>query len=127
MEKYFDKFGQRVKEGDKIRFTLYDGEENKEFIVTKNENIPGGLFPPTMKYIEFTIVQDGKPEKRNKRIVALDLETNSIMTVVDYDYKESKCILRHTCHTFGHIKYHDNRHGYCHQFLNKLIIKSTNT
>ena len=31
--KYFDKYGVEVKEGDTIRFTLYDGIPNKEFVV----------------------------------------------------------------------------------------------
>ena len=55
MAHYFDKFGKQVKEGDRIRFTLYDGEEGKEFIVSKHEKVVG-LFPPLMKYLEFTII-----------------------------------------------------------------------
>ena len=63
MEKYLDKNGIEVKEGNKIRFTLYDGIPNKEFIVKKNKRmndefgIPG-LYPPSMKYLEFEIIHE---------------------------------------------------------------------
>ena len=60
-----------------------------------------------------------------KRIVALDLETNSIHTVVEYDFKTGKCILRHTNHCHTHTHSHSIRHGYTHQYIDKLIIKST--
>ncbi len=57
---YFDKNGIRVKEGDRIRFTLYNGILNKEFIVRKDKKMNsfgiGGLYPPNMKYLEFTII-----------------------------------------------------------------------
>jgi hypothetical protein len=57
MKRYFDKFGKQVKVGDKIRFTLYDGEENLEFVVRKDGE---DLFPPSMKYLEFAIINKKK-------------------------------------------------------------------
>lgn len=35
--RYFDKTGREVKEGDRIRFTLYDGLSNVEFVVRKDK------------------------------------------------------------------------------------------
>lgn len=57
---YYDKNGKKVKEGDTIRFTLYEGIPNKEFVVKIDEKmnefgIPG-LSPSMMKYLEFEIV-----------------------------------------------------------------------
>lgn len=61
--RYFDMNGREVKEGDTIRFTLYDGIPNKEFIVRKDKQMNEfgieGLYPPTMKYLEFVIVDNG--------------------------------------------------------------------
>jgi hypothetical protein len=61
--RYFDMNGREVKEGDTIRFTLYDGIPNKEFVVRKDEKMNefgiDGLYPPTMKYLEFVIVDNG--------------------------------------------------------------------
>ena len=61
--RYFDKNGREVKEGNTIRFTLYDGIPNKEFIVRKDKQMNEfgieGLYPPTMKYLEFVIVDNG--------------------------------------------------------------------
>ena len=61
--RYFDKNEKEVKEGDTIRFTLYDGIPNKEFVVRKDEKMNefgiDGLYPPTMKYLEFVIVDNG--------------------------------------------------------------------
>lgn len=62
--RYFDKNNIEVKEGDTIRFTLYDGEPNKEFLVRKDEKMiefeMEGLYPPMMKYLEFVIVDNKK-------------------------------------------------------------------
>lgn len=51
---YIDKNGKIPKPGDKIRFDLYDGISNIEFIVRKDDQY--GLFPPTMKYLSFEII-----------------------------------------------------------------------
>ncbi len=60
--RYFDKNGREVKEGDTIRFTLYDGIPNKEVIVRKDEQMNElgieGLYPPTMKYLDFVILME---------------------------------------------------------------------
>ena len=61
--RYFDMDGREVKEGDTIRFTLYNGIPNKEFVVRKDEQMNEfgikGLYPPTMKYLEFIVVDNG--------------------------------------------------------------------
>ncbi len=60
--RYFDKNGFEVKEGDTILFTLYDGIPNKKFVVRKDEKMNEygikGLYPPSMKYLEFTIIDN---------------------------------------------------------------------
>jgi hypothetical protein len=61
--RYFDMNGREVKEGDIIRFTLYDGMSNKEVVVRKDEQMNEfgieGLYPPMMKYLEFVIIDNG--------------------------------------------------------------------
>jgi hypothetical protein len=57
-EIFRDKNNKKVKVKDRVRFTLHDGEEGKEFDV-KKVTMPCGqktLFPPTMKYLEFEII-----------------------------------------------------------------------
>lgn len=58
---YFDKNGVKVKEGDTVKFTLYDGVPNKEIVVRKDKRMNDlgieGLYPPLMKYLEFEIVK----------------------------------------------------------------------
>ena len=63
-EIYYDRNGKRVKVGDKIRFTLHDGILNKEAVVRQDRKMNDygilGLWPPTMKYLEFEIIEDEK-------------------------------------------------------------------
>jgi hypothetical protein len=63
MEEYFDNNGIKVMEGDRISFTLYDGEENVERDVKYNDKVKG-LTPSTMKYLEFKIIQFANNKKR---------------------------------------------------------------
>ena len=60
-ERYKDKNGIEVKEGDIIKFTFYDGEKNVIKTVRKDKEMNdfgiSGLWPPLMKYLEFTIIQ----------------------------------------------------------------------